>query len=719
MRALLPGQRVRPAVWLTVFAGCFLFGLAYHLTALIGGKPPAPLFRVLYHASALAGFAALWQYAMQAFRQRTAAPINAFWTLLLAGLLVSAVGGLLSAFEPAAPFRANGTPASLLTVLLMHVQVLLGAGFFFALLAWLRPLVLFKRTRRSQRNWYLMLGAMVLAGLSALGRAPGESLGWVQAIFIVPAVVFMILSAFRLSWIILLSFREKMICIGLSFALMIALPLVAAVLEDAFAVDYFDYYSYALGVFCDLALTFGVLFSVTAWLSLLFHLPTTSDIQRKADEIAAMHSLTHLVSQAFEADKLAASIAASPVEAGSAHAAWLALKGEEAAGPHVAAAHGITADRLSKIVDTGALYEAVRQTREPLLLDEAPADPRVRARSGEELDSLLAVPLIARDALLGVLFTSKAVTQGFEKDDVEAVSIFAAQAALALDHARLFEEQLEKERLARELDIARSVQQKLLPSRLPALPGLTLAAASVPAQEVGGDYYDFIALGEDRLAFIVADVSGKGTSAAFYMAEMQGIFQSASRLTRTPAEFLCHANAALHRSLEQGVFISAVYGILDARREELVLARAGHCPVAAINLHGEARFLRPQGIGLGLDRGPIFRQSLTEERVALHPGDAFVLYTDGVVETRSADGEEEYGYDRLLDALRAHRHEDAEALHEALLGDLHAFTRRAAYDDDMTLIALKWHGLGLQEAAPAHQEKAPLPRARAHAASND
>ncbi|MCH7646618.1 MAG: SpoIIE family protein phosphatase, partial [Nitrospinae bacterium] len=188
----------------------------------------------------------------------------------------------------------------------------------------------------------------------------------------------------------------------------------------------------------------------------------------------------------------------------------------------------------------------------------------------------------ARNEALGALFVAREVTHGFEKDDVEAISIFAAQAALALDNARLFEEQIEKERLARELAIAKEVQHKLLPQCLPSLEGLTLAASSVSAQEVGGDYYDFVQLDDQRLAFIVGDVSGKGTSAAFYMAEMQGVFQSVSHIAPDPQDFLTHANRALANSLEKNVFISVIYGVLDLKKEEIVLARAGHCPAAMI-----------------------------------------------------------------------------------------------------------------------------------------
>lgn len=697
-RALSARWYTRPVWLLTLFALCFICGLVYHLVVLGRQEPAALLVRGLYHAVVLAGFAALWQSISHYLRKRTLSPTSVLWTTVLTGILTIAATLTVRWVGPPELPEISETSMTLVTVLRMHATALIEVGFVFFLLVRLRQLVLFKRTRRSQRNWYLMLGLITVAGLSTLVDAPEDDIGVLQAVFIVPAVAFMVINAFRLSWIIFLTFREKMACMGLSLALLILLSALTDGIMDGG--PYLSYYSAPLRVFLVLSISFGVLYSLTALLSLLFHLPTTSDFQRKADEMAAVHGLTHLVSQAFDAQKLTATIATLSVEAGSAQSSWLVLTNPETLAPRVAGTHGIHADEVERQLDLPALYREVARSRAPLVLDEAPADHRVHARPGQRLGSLLAVPLVARNQVLGVLFAAKDVSHGFEDDDVETVRTLGAQAALALDHAQLFEEQLEKERLARELAIAREVQHKLLPSRLPTLPGLSLHASSVPAQEVGGDYYDFIQLDEDRMAFIVADVSGKGTSAAFYMAEMQGVFQSGSRLASTPAQFLTHANEALAGALEKRAFISVIYGMIDRRREELVLARAGHCPAAAINLHGDARYLRPQGLGLGLDRGALFRRTLTEERVPLHPGDAYVLYTDGVVESRGPAGEE-YGYDRLLQSLRTHRHEEASDLHDALLHDLQGFTGHEGYDDDMTLVVMKWHGVVGTEPASA------------------
>lgn len=718
-RSFLSGSRTRLLLAGVLAAVLYALGYGYHELIRQYGEPATPAIVVAYNVLILACYALLWVLLNYAIKQRQGTPTRVLWRTLIIGVLIVALGygvsriGYIGVGDSVGIL--NGVPQAWATVLKMNALSLLEITFAFLLLLRLRDLVLFKRTRRSERNWILLLTAMVLASLSAFMMEPSASqaLGeWntLTILLLIPAIVLMIINSFRLSWVIFLPFREKMASIGLTVAFLALL--CSGLLQGHYTLiptadRFLSYYSYPLLLFVFQTLLFGILYCTTTFLSLLFHLPTTSDFQQKVGEMAALQSLTNLVSQVFDFDRLVSTIVASPVEAGSAQTTWLALPDLQSGTlrPQVVAAHNITAAEVEEQTDLLALYDEVSSRREPLLLEQAPADHRVHAKPGEGLGSLLAVPLVARDDMLGALFMAKDVTHAFEQDDVEAMGVFAAQAALALDNARLFEERLEKERLARELSIAREVQQRLLPQRVPHLDGVTLAASSVSAHEVGGDYYDFIKIDEHRLSFIVADVSGKGTSAAFYMAEMQGIFHSVGR-TASPADFLARANEALSHSLDKNAFITVISGMLDLEREELVLARAGHSPAAMINLQGEARYLRSRGLGLGLDHSGVFERTLDEERLALQPGDVFVLYTDGVVESRNATGEE-YGYERLIDALREHRHEEADELHSALLEDLNTFIGHGSYDDDMTLLVLKWHGINLAatRVEPAAEQK--------------
>ncbi|MDE2995373.1 MAG: SpoIIE family protein phosphatase [Bacteroidota bacterium] len=633
------------------------------------------------------------------------------WTLIISGVILMVIAGITArigqievpGMDLGAGFDLDtGIALTFPTVIKMGIISLSLAGFAILLMQRLRDLVLVKRSRTSQRNWHLLLFLMVGSSLTTLMQLPGEGQTEWQNIAMIIVAVFMVVNAFRLSWIVFLTFREKLAMLGLVLVLGLFLlfSLGAGYTDFGFVPDGFEYLEHffmPLATFTQQVAVFGMLYCMTAFLSLLFHLPTSGDYEQRAGERATMHSLAALVGQVFDTDRLFATIASAPVEAGSADASWLVMPDPESGSlkQHVVASQNIDPDHIRQYLDCTELVDALVDEGDLLLVREAAADHRLQVKASDHLGSLMVVPLIARDERIGALFATKSVVNGFERDDIETISIFAAQASVAIDNARLFEQQVEKERLSRELAIAREVQQKLLPQEAPRLRGTTMAASSVPAQEVGGDYYDFVQLGEDRYGVIIGDVSGKGTSAAFYMAEMQGIFQSVSRLASSPTDFLHHANLALAQSLDKNVFISAIYGILDLKDETFTVARAGHCPAATVRLGGQSRLIRTPGLGLGLDRGELFRKSLVEERIQLEPGDVVVLYTDGVVESRDDTGEE-YGYDRLLACIDEHRHEDAEGVHETILRDLRRFLGAEDYDDDMTLLVLKWHGLPIE-----------------------
>jgi serine phosphatase RsbU (regulator of sigma subunit) len=697
-----------------VGAASLVVAIGFHVLAWNAGRPVGGLLQGVFHALTFVGLGSLWIYLRGLVEQRRPGPARSFWSLSLvaAGAAALTFLALLVARPPAeAQLPASvlmgfdldtGAPIVLATVLKMSALAAIQGAFAVYLLVRLRGLVLVKRSRSSVRNWKIMVVLMVIAAVAVGGSPPEAEMNEIQTILLICAIVFMLVNAFRLSWIVSLSFRQKMATAGLSLILLVILSVGQGVMsggapESGIVAGYQGYvqhFSMPLALFSTQASIFGILYCLTTMLSLLFHLPTSGEFQQRAGERAAMHALTHSVGGVFDPDRLHAAIAGSPVEAGSAHAAWLSIADPDSGSlrPRVVAAHGVDIDRIELLVDHEALYADLLARRVPLVLDHALADHRIRARPGDGVDSLVVAPLLARDRMVGALFACKQVEMGFEKDEVETIAILAGQAALAIENARLFEQQVEKERLARELAIAREVQRRLLPQEIPVLDGISMAASSVSAQEVGGDYYDFVRLGANRLGIIIADVSGKGTSAAFYMAEMQGIFQAVSRLAPSPAEFLYHANVAISESLERNTFVSAVYGVLDVEAETLVLARAGHCPVAVVTVSGEGSYLRSGGLGLGLDRGETFRDSVVEIDLRLAPGDVYALYTDGVVETRNRDGEE-FGYDRLLRVLTANRHEEAGTVHAAVIDELTRFAEGLEYGDDMTLVILKWHGL--------------------------
>lgn len=262
-------------------------------------------------------------------------------------------------------------------------------------------------------------------------------------------------------------------------------------------------------------------------------------------------------------------------------------------------------------------------------------------------------------------------------------------------------EQRERGRLQRELEIARQVQQSFLPSRIPAVEGVELAARCVPADEVGGDYYDLIKIGPDRLAVVIGDVSGKGIEAAFFMTLVKGFLQTLARQELGPAEVLRRVNALFYANAPRGAFVSLLYGVLDLRACTLTFARAGHTPLIVRRAGQPVAALRPPGLAIGLTEGPAFDATLREETVELCPLDALVLYTDGLSEAMDAS-RVLYGDDRLAKTVETGPDGAGELL-DHIVADVRAHAGPAGPADDVTVVILR--------VAPALSSEPALPDA--------
>ena len=251
----------------------------------------------------------------------------------------------------------------------------------------------------------------------------------------------------------------------------------------------------------------------------------------------------------------------------------------------------------------------------------------------------------------------------------------------------------EKKRLEEELRIARQIQMSLLPRGPLDFPGISVTALCVPAREVGGDYYDFFHVGERRLGVLIADVSGKGTSAALYMAELKGLMLSLSQIYQSPRQLLLEVNRIISDNLDTRSFITMTYAVIDLNAGVMTFARAGHTPLMYLRADGkqDAQVLIPNGLVVGL-RIPgahqKFTELLEETTVALHKGDVLAFYTDGITEAMTHGGDL-FGDARLGRLITEHGHLDTGDLRERILREIEAFVGTADQHDDMTMILMK------------------------------
>jgi serine phosphatase RsbU (regulator of sigma subunit) len=277
------------------------------------------------------------------------------------------------------------------------------------------------------------------------------------------------------------------------------------------------------------------------------------------------------------------------------------------------------------------------------------------------------------------------------RDQLEDLAGSFNRMSASIDHLLLV--QREKQRLDDELRIAREIQKSLLPVTPPHLAGLDIADLCEPAREVGGDYYDFFQLGPRRLAVLIADVSGKGTSAALYMAELKGLMLALSRAMDSPRQLLIEVNRLLADHLDNRSFVTMTYAIIDLEQRTLTSARAGHTPMIVVS-GGKADVVVPDGMVLGLrlpGASERFANVLVEHTRPLLPGDVIVLYTDGITEAMDSGGEL-FGDTALARVLAAEHHRDAAGIRERVVRDVRAFVGDAEPHDDMTMVVVKVNG---------------------------
>jgi len=338
------------------------------------------------------------------------------------------------------------------------------------------------------------------------------------------------------------------------------------------------------------------------------------------------------------------------------------------------------------IPETDPLFAYLQAAPGPVVLSRlelaSPALDELR-----EAGVALVVPLVTQGELIGTLNLGPRLSeQDYSSDDRRLLGTLAAQAAPAIRVAQLVKEQAaeaaERERYEQELKVAQLIQQQFLPHELPNLPEWQIAAYYGPARVVGGDFYDFIDLGEGRIGVVVGDVTDKGVPAALVMARTHSIMRAEAPRLIEPGLVLARANELLAPEMPPRMFVTCLYGVLEPATGRFVFANAGH-NLPYVRTTGGVIELRATGLPLGLMPGIVYEE--TEGFVG--QGEAMLLYSDGMVE-QHGPGREMYGFPRLREAMAT---DDAgSVLLDRLLDELHAFTGPGVeQEDDITLVTLR------------------------------
>lgn len=577
-----------------------------------------------------------------------------------------------------------------------------GTGFISTLyviiaLGMLRNLIFVKQRPSTFRNFALLLQFLLIFSLLGLGESLATvfpALAWLDnqilnSIILFLLIYLMVINAFRMGWVNYLNKKQKLACFWSSLLL---LPLQVHITIRLFDLDHANISPF-LSTFIPMASLFITIYLGVTLLALIAHLPTAQLFDRKIRQIESLFSISRAVSTEFELNKLVVLIVKLAAEVTESDFIWLELADHESGNPHLVSSRNLTRQEKEARENNyhRHLWNLIKQTREAVVANQLSLHSVAKEvlHWKQDIGSLIGVPLVSGKSMLGILYAGKSHEFSFEQEDVDMLRAFGEQVVVAIENARLIKASLEKERLEQELRIAHDAQMKLLPKRTPVIPNIQLAADCRTANEVGGDYYDFFPLEHGCCGVVVGDVSGKGPSAAFYMAEIKGIMGALAKDQRSPRDVLNAANRIVYNTIEDNQFITLVYGIIDPNESCFTFCRAGHCPVLVTQLDSNVvKLQEPPGMGLGLDSGHHFEHVIKEERIDLKPGHTLLLYTDGVVETRNAKGQE-YGEKQLAKDFGDLAPFSADEIKSKLIQRVQAFAGSQKPHDDMTFVVIK------------------------------
>lgn len=546
-------------------------------------------------------------------------------------------------------------------------------------------LLFFLKQRKNVKTYFTAF--LVFLVLSSFATLLDKYAGWdfIKMAFTANAIILMAINSLKISWIAFLSKKEKKQLLLFSFGLIVLFGIsISLIHSDNGISKVLNNFSPSLNYFNLLLNIYGVIYFSFLFVTTLFHLPTAEAFDRKATEVTSLQILSRLINQVLDFKELGDTITDLAIKVCNADAAWIILTDDETKTPVAPKNIGfVTADKIQSV-----LFSQRNKNNDKEITFASVAVCNEHETKNEQFCYAASAPLKSHNNVNGYLFVAKKAEVPFDDEDRSALETFSDYASIATENAKLLKSSIEKERLERELDVAREMQGKLLPQSIPEVEHLDISSVFVPAFEVGGDYYDFFKLSADKFGFIIADVSGKGISAAFIMAELRGIIESLVMTFDNPKDILVKTNEIIERTLQKKNFITAVFGVFDFKSEKLFLSRAGHSSILFVR-DNEVREILPGGVGLGLTYSGKFEFYLEEYSLQLKENDIFVLYTDGVTEAK--DGNlDDFGLPALKKIVTEFQNESVDTIAKKIMTQVSLFSQGSPQHDDITLLLFKW-----------------------------
>ncbi len=650
------------------------------------GRPDSIPLLVLVDAIILVIVVSLAFSLLRFFSEQTTKPLSLVMSIGILNaflfFLIMFSGTIFDIFFGGSENFNNSTGIIHAFVSVMYGVVI--TGFLIYVFLSLRHLFFLRQSRNLNIYFVTMTIFFVLTAISK-HFFDWEGASFLGDTFLIVSILLMFFNSLKISWIAFIVKKEKIYLLVLSIVIITLFVLnLTLVSDDSIHIKILSGLSPSLSTFNTIIMLYGAIYFSILFFTTLFHLPTAEAFDRKAQEVSSLQYFSKLITQVLDFKELADTVTDITLRVGNADAAWIIWKEKEIYTSIAAKNIGfIDSELLNKYIIHKRKWEQFEDT---VLMNFDKFD--AASKLSQKFRAAAISPLKTHNEIRGLLVAARKTDRFFNEEDKTAIATFSDYASVSLENSRLFEESIEKERLEKELDVAREIQRKILPEKNPEYEGLQVSTVFIPAFEVGGDYYDFFEIADDKLGFIIADVSGKGISAAFIMAEVKGIFESLSKIIKSPKEILVKANEILKSTLDSKTFVSAAYGLIDLKSETLQLARAGHCPILLLR-EDSAETIKPSGMGLGLSNTDQFSKSLSQLEIKLREDDIIILYTDGITEAKN-ETLDDFGEKYFTEILLENRDKDADLISNCVMKEVSLFSQNHSQYDDITLVILKW-----------------------------
>ncbi len=593
---------------------------------------------------------------------------------------------------------ASQEPSGMFEAIIMN---LVGAAFLYIAVETVLFIYFALYIRRHEKTKkfckILAIGTLVIYILVLLGKMAQDVNNPLASIAGFVLCIMLLLTIGRTKWIALLTKQEKKKLVWQSA--------LGFFIFTFFSVDCFtdhitqipksiDYFLFGSSSIVGVAMMFSAIYSARLFFPALVALPTASAVDRRNSEVSSLTHLNRIIAETIDFDMLIENLTQRSLEVSRATSAWCelySLEGERT----IASLKYINKEQIDWLYSFPPFEKLISQATGTILIesfDEYEELAQLASYPKPIARSLIVVPLYEGLSKIGALIVLNTQSFGFENDDLNVLSSFGDNISVALKNARLIRESISHERIQHEIQVARQIQNKLLPQKIPVISGYDIAPFSLPATEVGGDYYDVITLRDGKIAIFMGDVSGKGVPAAFYMAELKGVVLALAQEVRGARDFLCKINATMFGNIERQTYITLSCVVIEPDSPKISLARAGHMPFL-VKQHGGVSVVTPRGLGIGLAKSEIFDGLLEEYFLDLSVGDACFLFTDGLSERQNSQ-DKDFGYEPILDILRSPSAESAQMIIKEVMKAVEYHAGSCPQHDDMSCLAFIYRGNG-------------------------